>query len=328
VAIYLGIDGGGTKTTCAVADEKFVLATGTSGGSNITRYGDARVREALHAVVRDACAAAKISASQIASACVGLSGAGRPEVRDAVARMIAEVLPGKVLVVSDLETTLEAAFGGGPGIIVIAGTGSIAYGRDANGLTARAGGWGLAISDEGSGQWIGRAAVSAVLGAKDAGEDPPLLEAILKLWSLSSLDELVRYANASPPPDFSSLVPVVVAAAENPRPSGAWTGHPDGTGILIEAGRVYDPVAANVLRQAGHELARLAANVIHRLFAKADSVPVATSGGVFREAEEVRRVFYNEVTSEFPQARLHSEVVDPLHGALALARKALARQLR
>lgn len=312
MAFYLAIDGGGTKTTCAIAGEKSIRATATSGGSNITRHGDARVREALHASVRDACAAAKLSAAQIASACVGLSGAGRPEVRDAVARMMAEVLPGKVLVVSDLETTLEAAFGDGPGVIVIAGTGSIAYGRDARGQTARAGGWGLAISDEGSGQWIGRATVSAVLGATDAGEDPALLKQILALWKLKTLDELVRQANASPPPDFSSLVPLVLGAAENPRPSGAWTGHPAPSGDL----------ARSVLRQAGRELAKLATSVAHRLFAKTDSVPLATSGGVFREAEEVRRVFYNEVTAEFPQARLHPEVVDPLDGALALARKA------
>ena len=115
-------------------------------------------------------------------------------------------------------------------MITIAGTGSIAYGRDARGHTARAGGWGLAISDEGSGQWIGRAAVSAVLGAKDAGQEPPLLATILGLWNLATLDQLVRHANASPAPDFSSLVPSVLAAAE--------------------AG---NPLARNLLQRAGNE---------------------------------------------------------------------------
>jgi len=304
VPIYLGIDGGGTKTTCAIADDQSVLGAATSGGSNITRHGDARVREALHAAVRDASAVAKISASQIAGACVGLSGAGRPEVRDAVARMIAEVLPCKVLVVSDLETTLEAAFGDGPGVITIAGTGSIAYGRDAHGQTARAGGWGLAMSDEGSGQWIGRAAVSAALGAKDAGHEPPLLAAILKLWQLSTLDDLVRHANVSPPPDFSILFPLVLEAAQ----SG-------------------DRLAKSLLRHAGNELAALTKNVIRRLFSKTDSVPVAISGGVFRQSELVRQVFYNEVMAESPRASVNLDVVDPLQGALALARRAVAAKL-
>jgi N-acetylglucosamine kinase-like BadF-type ATPase len=232
-----------------------------------------------------------------------------------------EVLHGRIEVVSDLETTLEAAFGGGPGVIVIAGTGSIAYGRDAQGKTARAGGWGLAISDEGSGQWIGRAAVSAVLNANDAGENPPLLKTILSLWKLASLDELVRHANASPPPDFSSLVPAILSAAENsaaenPRPSGAWTGHPG------------DPVADSVLRRAGTELAALARNVIRRLFGGEASVPIAMTGGVFRQSELVRQVFYNGVTAEFPRANVHPAVVDPVEGALALARKALAGRAR
>jgi glucosamine kinase len=215
--------------------------------------------------------------------------------------MMAEVVSGRVQVVSDLETTLEAAFHGGPGVITIAGTGSIAYGRAAAGQTARSGGWGLAISDEGSGQWVGRSIVSAVLGAKDAGDEPPLLETILDLWKLSTLDELVRHANASPPPDFSSLFPLVLATSD--------------------AG---DPVAQSVLRRAGAELAVLAGNVIRRLFSRSDYVPVAMSGGVFRQSEIVREVFYNEVVEELSHAKVSPAVVEPVWGALELARKAIS----
>jgi N-acetylglucosamine kinase-like BadF-type ATPase len=299
VAIYLGIDGGGTKTTCAVGDERSVLGTATSSGSNVTRVGEARAREVLHAAVREACVLAKVDPAHVESACVGLSGAGRPEVRDVVARMMADVIGGRVQVISDLETTLEAAFGGEPGVITIAGTGSISYGRDARGQTARSGGWGWAISDEGSGQWVGRRAVSAVLGAKDAGEDPPLLETILSLWKLTTLDELVRSANASPPSDFSSLFPSVLAA-----------------------GKAGERLALGVLNEAGIELAGLAKNVIQRLFAGAGNVPVAMSGGVFRQSEVVRQVFYNAVIAEFPHASVRPDVVEAVQGALALARKA------
>jgi glucosamine kinase len=299
VAIYLGIDGGGTKTTCVVADEQKVLGSETSGGSNITRWGEARVRDALRTGVQEACSSARVDARKIDSTCVGLSGAGRPEVRDAVSRMMAEIVGGRVQVVSDLETTLEAAFHGGPGVITIAGTGSIAYGRDAQGRTARSGGWGLAISDEGSGQWIGRAAVSALLDAKDAGEEPQLLASILKIWNLTTLDELVRHANGSPAPDFSSLFPLV-----------------------LEADAHGDALAAGVLDRAGAELASLAKNVTRRLFGNAGNVPVAMSGGVFRQSERVRRVFYNSVVTAFPQALVQAAVVDAVDGALALARKA------
>jgi N-acetylglucosamine kinase-like BadF-type ATPase len=163
--------------------------------------------------------------------------------------------------------------------------------------------------------------VAAVLNAHGAGEEPPLLERILSIWNLNSLDELVRHANASPPPDFASLVPVILEAAENPRPSRAWTGHPEGSTPPDSGAGSADAVAGTVLRRAGQELAALACSLARRLFAATDTVPVAMSGGVFREAERVRQVFYNGVTAEFPQAQVNPDVVDPLAGALALARK-------
>jgi N-acetylglucosamine kinase-like BadF-type ATPase len=82
-----------------------------------------------------------------------------------------------------------------------------------------------------------------------------------------------------------------------------------------------DAVAGTVLRRAGQELAALACSVTRRLFGTTDNVPVAMSGGVFRESERVRQVFYNGVTAEFPKAQVNPDVVDPLAGALALARK-------
>ena len=295
----MGIDGGGTQTTCLVADERTVLGSATTGGSNITRLGEARARESLHAAVRAACAEAKVDPRQVKSACVGLSGAGRVEVRESVQRMLKELLPGRLLVVGDIETTMEAAFGAGPGVIAIAGTGSSAYGRDAAGRTARSGGWGLAISDEGSGQWVGRAAISSLLDAHDAGLDPALLRKVLGLWKMNSLAELVRHANASPPPDFSSLFPHVLAAAD----SG-------------------DEIGAAVLQRAGREVAGLVGNVIRRLFVVGNGVRVAVTGGVFRESALARGSFRERVIAEFPEAVVNVEVVDPAQGALSLARKA------
>jgi glucosamine kinase len=299
VAIYLGIDGGGTKTTCAVGDGESVLGTATAGGSNVIRLGEDRAREALHQAVREACAAAKVDCAQIESACVGASGAGRPQVSEFVARIMKEVVSGRVLVVGDTVIALQAAFGSEPGVIAIAGTGSIAYGCDERGQTARAGGWGFAISDEGSGQWVGRTAVGAALRAWDQGEEPALLDSILGAWQLPWLEDLVRVANASPPPDFSSLFPVVLRAAD----SG-------------------DLRARAVLTQAGTELAGLATNVIHRLFPTVVSVPVAMAGGVFRQSVLVRQVFYNRVCSDSPHATVNPTVVEPVRGALELARKA------
>jgi glucosamine kinase len=300
VAIFLGIDGGGSKTSCLIGDETSVLGAGTAGGSNIVRVGEARAREALVTAIRQACTAANISPQQINKVCVGLAGAGRAEVNGLVLRMISEMMPCEIEVVGDMVIALEAAFGIGPGVIVIAGTGSIAYGRNAEGQTLRAGGWGFAISDGGSGHWIGRAAVASALRAwdEDQYQNHRLLDDVMKSWRLQTREQLVLAANATPAPDFAALFPAVVSAAD----SG-------------------DALARQVLIDAGNELAGLAKTVIRRLLPQLGSVPVAMSGGVFRSSALVRQVFYNSLRSEHPDAALNPDVIDPVRGALELARK-------
>ncbi len=301
MAIFLGIDGGGSKTSCLIGDERSILGIGVVGGSNVIRVGEMRAKEALVSAIQQACAAAKISPSQINGTCIGLAGAARPAVNDFVRRVIVEMVAGEVLVLGDMEIALEAAFGTGPGVIVIAGTGSIAYGRDSKGETARAGGWGFAVSDEGSGHWIGRSAVAAALRAKDenAAASPRLLEGILKFWHLESHEQAVLAANAAPPPDFAALFPTVLSAA------GA-----------------DDAEALGVLIQAGNELAGLARIVIHRIFREAEVIPVGMSGGVFGNSALVREVFYNSLHAGHSGVVLNPNVVEPVRGALELARRA------
>jgi N-acetylglucosamine kinase-like BadF-type ATPase len=299
VPIFLGIDAGGSKTTCVVGDEKSVLAAATAGGSNITRVGEVRARNALQDSIQQACAAARVEPRLVDRVCVGMSGGGRPQVSELARRMVAEIVSGKIEVVGDMVIALHAAFDEAVGVIVIAGTGSMAYGRTKAGQTARAGGWGFAISDEGSGHWIGRTAVSATLRTHDEGETSALLRSITRAWGIESLDDLVKAANATPPPDFSALLTEVLAAAE--------------------AG---DALARTVLTQAGTELAVLAKIVIARIFPGSGNVPVAMVGGVFRNSQLVRQVFYNSLRSEYPNAVVSSSVVDPVKGALELARRA------
>jgi len=308
VSYYLGIDGGGTKTTCALGDDSQLLSTVTTGPSNIVRAGEAQARESLQQCVRHACSAAGITPAEIARTCVGGSGAARPELAATVERFLAEVLPTPISVVGDMQIALEAAFGAGPGVIVIAGTGSIAYGRNPEGRTARAGGWGFAISDEGSAHWIARAAIAAVLRSSDEGaestataHDGSLAASLMKAWSVTSLSDLARAANAVPPPDFATLFPVISASR--------------------------DAVVQPILTAAGRELAQLPAIVIRRLFSKQDaSIPVAMTGGVFRHAAVVRDVFYNELREREPRAEIISKLADPVEGALRLARRMATRK--
>jgi N-acetylglucosamine kinase-like BadF-type ATPase len=306
VTYFLGIDGGGTKTTCAVGDESRLLVTATAGPSNIVRVGGPQARESLHKCVAQACAAAGIMPEHVARTCVGGSGASRAELGAAVRGFLAEILASPIDVVGDMEIALEAAFDEGPGVIVIAGTGSIAYGRDRQGKTLRAGGWGFAIGDEGSAHWIGRSAVNAVLRESDRlpeGAGPTLLaQALFKVWGVNSLSDLARAANSIPPPDFSALAPAVVATS--------------------------DEVAKPVLTSAGKELALVASVVIGRLFAsqETDNVPVAMTGGVFRHAALVRQVFYNELRQLDARAQVNPNVVEPVEGALKMARTAARKR--
>jgi glucosamine kinase len=298
VAIYLGVDGGGTKTTCVIGDENSLLATATAGGSNVIRLGEAEARRGLHDAIQRACEAAKVELSSIHRISVGTAGSGRPQIGDIVRRMVAEIFPGEILIVGDMVIALEAAFGEAPGVVAISGTGSIAYGRNAIGRTARAGGWGFAISDEGSAHWVGRTAVMAIMRAHDEGAGSSLFKVISQAWAITTLGELVRAANATPAPNFAELFPPILAAAE----SG-------------------DLSARTVLTQAGAELAGLAKIVISRIFEEAPDVRVAMSGGVFRNSALVRQVFYNSLRSEYPSAAVVSTVVDPAKGALDIARR-------
>jgi len=304
MAFYLGIDGGGTKTRCVVGDEAAVLSTAVSGGSNIVRLGEAAVQEGLHSAVRQACATAKISPQQVHSVCIGAAGAARPEIAAKLRVMLAELNSRfDVEVVGDTLIALEAAFGSGPGVIAIAGTGSIVYGRDASGHTERAGGWGFAISDEGSGHWIGRHAISALLRARDERKETVLASLILEAWKLDSIDALVQHANATPPPEFPRLFPVVLHAAEG-----------------------GDAIARELLARAGAELSLLAGIVIRRIAPAPPHVPVAMTGSVFRQSAEVRRVFYNQLNAGFPGIVVESDFVDPALGALARARRSGAQR--
>ena len=299
VGIFLGIDGGGSKTSCIIGDHHSVLGVGSSAGSNVVRVGERRARKSLGAAIRQTCAAAKIKPTQIERTCVGIAGGTLPEIAAVVHRLVSEFVSGEVIVVGDMVIAMQAAFGAGPGVIVIAGTGSIVYGRNSKGQTARAGGWGFAISDEGSGHWIGRSAVAACMRTYDEGEfenKDPLLDGILRAWNVTTREQLVIAANKSP--DFAALFPAVLAAAD--------------------AGNA---AARDVLTKAGAELATLAKIVAARLFSRAETVPVAASGGVFSNSALVRQVLYDRLRAENPQVSPSAVLVDPAKGALELAAK-------
>ena len=295
---FLGIDGGGTKTRCLLGNDNSVLGEGTAGGSNVVRLGEACARNSLSAAIHEACVNAGISPQQIARTCAGISGAGDDGVASLVQRLLIEVVGGAIEVLGDMEVTLEAAFGGGSGIIVIAGTGSIAYGRNSRGEKARAGGWGRVVSDEGAGHWIALRALAAGLRARDEARDSQLLAALMSALEAPTAEDLVLKLNEDPVRDYASLFPVVLAAAE--------------------AG---DNDAIETLERAGAELAELADVVLKRLFGDADDIAVATHGGVFASSTRVSQSFGQRLQQRTPRARCIAGQFDPAVGALDRARR-------
>jgi glucosamine kinase len=311
VAYYLGIDGGGSKTRCVVGDEHTILSSSTAGPSNITRVGQERARESIHKAIHTACDAAKLSPRDIKRACIGAAGAARAEVVAALRQVVAALIAGEIAVVGDMAIAMEAAFAAEPGVIVIAGTGSIAYARNSHGETTRAGGWGFAIGDEGSAHWIGREAVTRLFRAVDERANhgaaiPGLTQVdftfgtlfyeLKTTWNVDSLEQLAQIANSNP--DFSALFPAVLAAAH----SG-------------------DELALDVLNRAAVELSRITTIVIKRSLANSPAVPVAMVGSVFRHSKTIRHRFFDHVCAAYPNATLNPEVVEPVHGALQIARR-------
>jgi len=296
--LVLAIDGGGSKTACAVARDGTVLAEFSAGPSNLVRISPEEARKALLEAMHGACRAAGVSLGEVNAVCAGLAGAGRDLIRDKAEAILRAELKCPFEVVGDMEIAFDGAFLGGPGLVVISGTGSIAYGRNERNDSARAGGWGSVISDEGSGYWIGRRAVSLCLRAIDTGQTTSLVHHLMNAWHFAMRDDLVVFCNSQPPPNFAELFPVVrEAAAEG------------------------DTVAQELLTEAGSELAKLAKIVVRKLWATRVVVHVSLAGGVFQNSAVIRQVFENSLRSERPDVKVRMTNVEPLAGALYRAEK-------
>lgn len=298
MAFFLGIDGGGTKTECVIGDERRILARSIAATIKIKKIGKDAAQKTLTALILQACTNARISARDLTRTCIGISGASIPEVREWSENALTELVSGDVMVVGDVIVAHHAAFHSGPGVLVIAGTGSNAVGFNEQRESARAGGWGPVISDEGSGFWIGRRAASEAMRAHDAGRSSSLLNALLSEWKLESREDFVSLANASPPPDFSSLFPAVQRCAA--------------------AG---DALAEEVLSAAATELAQLATIVVRKLWAEPKPAVVATTGGVFAHSPHVRERFAETLRAMQPRLIVRPNLIDPVLGALEMARR-------
>ena len=257
----LGFDGGGTKTDCVLLDENGAIAgEGRGGPANPLRAGYDQAFASIREAGAQAISAAKIRTVDVTRVCAGLAGAGRKSVIRRVMVFLAQEFPAALTqVATDYEIALEAAVGSGPGVVLIAGTGSAAFGRNAAAETARAGGYGPWVGDEGSAFEIGRRAFSAVAHARDSDGPATLLaETIPSAFQNPDWDDLLLQSMKAPDEFFPRLFPVVVETAEK-----------------------NDSVATEILVNSAARLGHLAEVVIRRLGMSGDQFPLVKSGGVF-----------------------------------------------
>jgi len=302
LAFYLALDVGGTKTEYVLGDETRELARVRSGTIKRMRTDESSAQENLDKAFAEIEAISGIKLSDVSRSCVGAAGITVPLVTDWIKQAFTGRVGGELILVGDVEIALDAAFFGGPGVLVMAGTGSNVAGRSSGGSLTTAGGWGPALADQGSGARIGQQALRDTFLAIDEERETCLLPEILKLWGLSDYMELVSYANQIPSPDVTKLAPVVVECAAK-----------------------GDAVAKGVLRREAEELAHLARVVIDRLRRadeRADWLPeLAFTGSILEHVAEVRDGIVDVLRKDLSQLKVLPGVVDPLQGALWRARQ-------
>lgn len=299
-----GLDGGGSQTTCRVATVTgVVLGEAQAGGASLTHWRPEQVEKHLAQALQGALKQAQPpqDASQIAAVCAGFAGAGDSGRRSRYEAMLRKLAPeARILLVTDADLALAGGLEGEPGIVVISGTGSIALGRNGGNQIARVGGNGPEEGDEGSGYWIGRLAVSRLLGAARDDSPSSFHASILAHWSRRDAQDLEHWLKEcqghGTRPAYAGLVPIVAQAAQ--------------------AG---DAEAQEILEGAGRELARLVESVAETL--KMPAPRVAGCGGVLRHVDAVSKGLQTALAAALPQAHWTQPKGPPVAGAIRLAQR-------
>jgi glucosamine kinase len=292
--VLIGADVGGTKTAVAVSVDGEIVGRAEGPGAAVRPGRALASASAIIEVIRRALSAAGRLTGDVLV--VGAAGAGREPERDELRKAIRpENVATNVIVTTDIEIALAAAFADGPGIVVSAGTGSVAVGRDQTGKRHRIGGYGWQMGDEGGGYAIGRASLGAVSRAVD-GRSPntALSERLLRATRSADFDSLIRWAAGASPAEVAALAPHVLAVAAE-----------------------GDPLAQGIADYAARELSQLALCLLPKM----DLTPpvrVAVTGGLLAPDQPLRRALLAKLAEE-PAFQPTEMPIDAVAGALRLA---------
>lgn len=303
----LGIDAGGSKTVAWLADgDGRLLGEGRSGGANLHSAGELAAEKTLFDVIHAALGDDEPLPSTV---CIGMAGLDRPD-EAAVVRGVLRRLGcrGQIVAVNDAHIALVAGADEQPGLVIIAGTGSIAYGIGASGTAARAGGWGEVYGDEGSAFWVGARALAAVVRAADRrGPATALTALVLRHAGAERIEGLVRTVHTRP--DRRRMITAMA-------------------GLVASAHTAGDAVAGEILRDAAAELALAARSVVEQLGLRGEPIRVVLSGGLFKMAAPMAAMLSPLIIDVAPRATVGVLTDEPALGAVRLALRAAHGQLR
>ena len=299
--LVLGVDGGGTKTRAVVVDGKQkILGEGIAGPSNPLRVGVSQAALAIKEAVDRACAVARVRRIDIVAAEIGLAGVKRKELRERMRDALGALGIGSIEVTTDADIALFGATDGQPGLIIIAGTGSICCGTNARGKHSCAGGWGPIGGDEGGGSWLARRALQAIARATDGRARETRLVAAA-----------CNYFNVASPDDLSTAI--YAPNVTNDKIAG-FGRH------VIEAAKARDVVAREIVREAGRELGASAIAVIQKLRMEREHFLIGYVGGVFQAGNLVLDPLRQEIARVAPGANLTPPLLAPAEAAARMAR--------
>lgn len=303
MSFYVGMDLGASSTKAVLYDTAGEQLMETRGGPSNHVTGPAAEPKMRGALMTCLQPIVDQVGRRLAGICLGVTGLGIPGKRELITRLLAELVDTqRVLLVNDAHVALAGALAGGPGIIVIAGTGSIALGMDSSGKIAKAGGFGYLLGDEGGGYDIARKGMMAALRAADQrGDETALAMRFCQHFGLTSIRALPGYlfANHAPVEDIASLCRLVAeTAAEG------------------------DRVAQRLLAQAGRDLAALSVSVAKQLQWSEGSLRVAPIGGVWNSGPWLTDAFSSVLTDSMCEMHVTKPVYEPRVGAAILAAQA------
>lgn len=302
----LGIDGGGTKTQALIADEEgHVHGLGIGGPSNYDDVGAEKAKAGIAEAVQMARGQAPLPDARFASVFLGMAGVVSEKDRaviHALARELSLAADENIDVDHDCRIALAGGLSGRPGIVLIAGTGSSCYGRNAAGESWIAGGWGHLISDEGSSYWLGIQAMRCAAASADGRLHSVLKELVQDHFQLKEMKDLMHhiYAIGMSRSEIASLAPLVIQAAHQ-----------------------RDEVALDLLRQGACDLAEMVGTVADKLQFTGGSCELALVGGLFNAGDTVLTPLCVAIQERLPDCRILFAELSPASGAALLALKNL-----